>query len=251
MFRRSVGSRVPWHRQICERKRRLAYLRSRCRSLVFVTAVSMIASACATWEASPVAASEQEAFAQFKDQLETSSGVKLAGLYVTGLEGSSSEGNQAELTWTLERLPCPGGSYRFISTDVGVNNSQTSISEAQIKVLSAQLPHGIHCGTSITSSLAQGSTSVTVSPAQRGKAGPPTSEFSSGGTQIKSFSDCLMFSELCTGKFRFVAYFRSPAGELVLQYRFEVSRVRSIATESAFGPNVDSNANGGLQCSIV
>ncbi len=251
MSQKCEDGRVPPWRQMFGRRLVTHRRCSHMPQFAIVTVIAAIVVVLSAQVESSALAADPEAFAQYGNTLETLDGVKLASLYVTGLEDGNAEGAESELTWTLARLPCPGRSYRFVSSDAAVDSSQVSRSEAQIKILAASLPRGIRCETRIPGGLAQGSTMVTVGPTQRGTAGSPSSEFSSDGTEIKSFSDCLLLSELCTGKFRFVAYFRSLAGELVIRYRFEVARVRSISAAGSLASGVSMNAMGGLQCSIA
>jgi hypothetical protein len=241
---------VPSQHQIWTQKL-VAHRLRLCIPLLIAVTVIAATVAGSVRTVSTALAAEAEPFAQYTNILETFNGMKLAGLYVTSLGDGASEGKQSELTWTLNRLPCPGKSYRFLSLGAAISSSQTSRSEALVRIITARLPRGIHCGTRTPLGLAQGSTKVTVSPTHRGATGSPSSELASGGTEIKSFSACLLLSELCTGKFRFAVYFTSPTGELVIRYRFEVSHVRSITTTSSTAPDVMMNAMGGLQCSVA
>jgi hypothetical protein len=251
-----VGLRVPARERVSPAPRALRLMWQSTRSCVLlIAAIGVTAFPVFVHVAPAAAGAEPQALAQFTNKLDADDGVQLAALYVTASEGGGSEWGQSELSWTIARLPCPGGSYRFISTEWLLDSSATHVSEARIKVLSAELPRGMRCNTRVPPGFAQGSTVVTVAPARRdGEAEPPTNEFSSGGTQIKSFSSCMMFSELCTGRFRFDAYFSSPSGDVVIQYRFEVTRVTS-ATGTAGSMPVNKadivNAHGIPQCPTV
>jgi hypothetical protein len=214
-------------------------------SVALAITIGLVASSCIV--APPLAAAEGGATAQYTDRLETNAREPNAREQLVGLYTTELEGNGFELAWVLSRLPCATAHYRFSATEASIDSSQASSSEAQIHLLSAHLPRGIHCGLPLPAYAGQGSTTITVSPVgSNGKTSPPLLSYSGDGTKIESFSDCMTLSGACAGHYLLKVSFDSPRRRITLVYGFTVT-IATSSTSTARG----SDGRKLEQCPIV
>lgn len=203
--------------------------------MALVVAVGLAASLCAADSAAALAATGSGATTQFADVLETDAREQLVSLHATELENS-----EVAMVWTVARLPCAKARYRFSATEASIDSAQTNSSEARIQLLSAHLPHGVHCGLELPADVSRGSMTIVVSPMQaNGSAGPPFLSYSDRGVNIESFSACLTLSDICAGRYLLTALFISPSRRIMLVYDFTIAIAKS-AAQSAGAHKVQS-----------
>jgi hypothetical protein len=155
---------------------------------------------------------------QLSDRLEGPGQQELAGLFVTVLEGEVTE-----ISWGEKSLPCPGHSYRLLSTEAAISTAYSSFSHVQIAIESEHLTRGLRCGSTLPQDVQEGDTSVSVRSVDPGtQVGSPANIYEDGETQIKSFSPCVTLSRICTGRYVLRAYLDGPRRHVQLEYVFAV-----------------------------
>lgn len=159
---------------------------------------------------------------QLRFLIETRDRVPVLGLFIT----ERGEKSDYEFAWFVASLPCEVGLYFLLDTAADIASAGASSEEAQMRLLSVHLPRGVRCGTRLASQPGEKVTITVKSRSRRGEAVEPLL-YSGGGARIESYTPCVSFDGLCTGRFTMIVDLASPRRHLTFVYPFNIFHVKS------------------------
>lgn len=154
--------------------------------------------------------------------IESGNRTRVLSLFTT----EQGERNDYEFSWFVSSLPCARGPYSLLSTEASIASAQGSSEEAQMGLLSSRLPHGVRCGTRLTSQPGETLT-IMIKPRARSTEAVTPLLYTGDGVKIESFTPCVSFNGFCAGRFTMTVTLVSPHRRLIFVYQFRIFYVKS------------------------
>jgi hypothetical protein len=209
--------------------------------LALIVTVIVIAIAPAVPAMAAVAG---EPTAQYRETIQTTGQETLASLFATLQEGYSFD-----ISWIVQRLPCPATFDRLSATEASIETSQARSVEAKVHLQWAHLPRGIHCGSQLPFTSGQGKVKVEiVSQPPTKETGPPLVNYESNDVLLDSASTCVRLSVICDGKYLLIATLETLHSHLTFVYAFSI--LDATSSEQASNAKSSTSRPQMLQCPI-
>jgi hypothetical protein len=175
-----------------------------------VCLVGVVARPCPAGVASADPGAGEGPVVQRAERLEAPGEPALVSLYSTELSEITGEGSEVgfEMEATIRRLPCARHDYRFAATSASINDSQASIYEAEVRIVSARLPRPLTCGSALAASVTEAGARVRIEPI--GEENVDVTRYSGGAIAVESLTSCATLDELCPGRYKLIASLNGP-----------------------------------------